>query len=381
MRFAALAEPGEHGFKAQYFDADRVHREFVLDSRHLDDVYAAGMTVYMGGFEKTLPLIGRLCAAIKHDLSLSAKVGGTCFLSPRGAGFGLHFDRHEVFTLQVEGEKLWRYSATPAVTAPPINLIATDAEYLADFEEESGGERIRIPRERDLVEQLLRPGDLLYFPAGTWHLARAVDHSLSLSIACEPHTVGDVIGRMLKLRFRTEPAWRESCPAVLSEDDPRDVLPPRVDAFFAARLAELREALSALEPADLASLWREAVTDVSLHDPPREEMVPPLRQSDWVEAPYPLACAHDACDPNRDVIVFCPGRSATLNSEASPFVRELTRRSRFRAADAMSWGETYAWSEVKVLLEVLIDSGILVRAGSAATRPGSGGPRQRSGRS
>jgi hypothetical protein len=45
----------------------------------------------------------------------------------------MHFDNSSVFSLQVEGEKDWRYSRTLAMVAPPTNAFVRDGEARAFF--------------------------------------------------------------------------------------------------------------------------------------------------------------------------------------------------------------------------------------------------------
>jgi hypothetical protein len=49
------------------------------------------------------------------------------------------------------------------------------------------------PDEREFVEELLSPGDVLFFPAGTWHQTELIDLSLSLTMTCIPKTTADVV--------------------------------------------------------------------------------------------------------------------------------------------------------------------------------------------
>jgi len=99
-------------------------------------------------------------------------VGANVYLTPPGSqGFAPHWDDIEAFVLQLEGKKRWRLyepksvaETLPRVSSP--NLEQTDL-----------GECI--------LDTVLEPGDLLYFPRGVIHQADTQDdnHSLHITVS------------------------------------------------------------------------------------------------------------------------------------------------------------------------------------------------------
>jgi hypothetical protein len=90
------------------------------------------------------------------------------YYTPRSAqGLPVHHDTHDVFVLQVAGEKRWR------VYEPALELPLKNQRY----SEEMGG-----PGEA-VEDRVLRPGDTLYLPRGWLHEAMTSDtDSLHLTI-------------------------------------------------------------------------------------------------------------------------------------------------------------------------------------------------------
>jgi ribosomal protein L16 Arg81 hydroxylase len=104
-------------------------------------------------------------AAVAHALEkvLESRVQGNLYCSSRQRqAFPSHFDTHDVYALHVEGEKLWRIyegRLDHPVSHPTFKGQPTS------FHESSKG--------KIAAEVLLRPGDLLYIPRGTYHDAIA----------------------------------------------------------------------------------------------------------------------------------------------------------------------------------------------------------------
>ena len=90
------------------------------------------------------------------------------YYTPRAAqGLPVHHDTHDVFVLQVSGEKRW------LVYEPALELPLRNQKYSAEM----GGPGEPV---HDLV---LRPGDMLYLPRGWLHEALTSDSdSLHLTV-------------------------------------------------------------------------------------------------------------------------------------------------------------------------------------------------------
>jgi hypothetical protein len=90
------------------------------------------------------------------------------FVTPRRTrGFGWHYDHEDVLILQTSGIKTYYFRANTCVREP--------LPERADFSQ--------LTREvSPLMACTLCAGDLLYLPRGTWHMARAREDSLSISL-------------------------------------------------------------------------------------------------------------------------------------------------------------------------------------------------------
>ena len=108
--------------------------------------------------------VHRVCpevAAVAHMLEreFAARVAANVYCSFKGVqAFQTHFDLHDVFAVQAEGEKSWRVyesrADAPVMPLPPGDEIE---------------KWLTASRGRLLFEANMKPGDILYLPRGQYH--------------------------------------------------------------------------------------------------------------------------------------------------------------------------------------------------------------------
>ncbi|WP_433252681.1 JmjC domain-containing protein [Streptosporangium sp. CA-135522] len=175
-----------------------------------------GASICVEPIERAAPRVASLAARLRHELGHHGDAGVKCYLSPHGYGFNTHFDAHVVTTLQLAGHKRWRLSRTPGVPFPRGNAFA-DADGNVRYIGRAPSsvrpwERPEIAEET-FAEVLLGPGDVLCLPAGTWHSAKAVGHSLAVNIAFAPVDVLALLTNAVRTRLEERQAWRSGLPA------------------------------------------------------------------------------------------------------------------------------------------------------------------------
>ncbi|XP_069886768.1 ribosomal oxygenase 1 [Dipodomys merriami] len=118
--------------------------------------------------------------------------GSNVYLTPPNSqGFAPHYDDIEAFVLQLEGRKLWRVYR-PRVPTEELALISSP-----NFSQEDLGEPV--------LQTVLEPGDLLYFPRGFIHQAECQVgvHSLHLTLSTyQRNTWGDFVEAVLPLAIQ-----------------------------------------------------------------------------------------------------------------------------------------------------------------------------------
>ena len=125
-------------------------------SGDLIDGWFRGRTLVFQDLDRRLPSVSDL--ARRWEVDLSCRLRCNLYLTPpRAQGFQTHYDSHDVFVLQVIGEKLWRIGR-PVIDVPLPTQSCDPAT---------------LQMEEDADEVTLRPGDLLYLPGGWTHNAQS----------------------------------------------------------------------------------------------------------------------------------------------------------------------------------------------------------------
>ncbi|MDQ4081800.1 MAG: cupin domain-containing protein, partial [Actinomycetota bacterium] len=151
-------------------DVDRVLAEF-----------EAGATIVLQALHLHWQPLAVFCRDIERTLGHPAQANA--YYTPRSAqGLPVHHDTHDVFSLQIAGEKRW------LVYAPVLSLPLKDQRY--------GPE---LGRPGELVEDVtLTPGDTLYLPRGWLHEATTSDtDSLHITVGVNVYTWRDAIAAAL----------------------------------------------------------------------------------------------------------------------------------------------------------------------------------------
>jgi ribosomal protein L16 Arg81 hydroxylase len=153
--------------------------------------FDSGATIVLQALHLSHPPLGEFCRLLEAELGHPAQANA--YFTPRDAqGLSVHHDTHDVFVLQVAGEKRW------LVYEPALELPLRDQRYSAALGEPDDPTH-------DLT---LQPGDTLYLPRGWLHEAVTSDtDSLHLTIGLNVYTQLDALRAALDscaddLRFR-----------------------------------------------------------------------------------------------------------------------------------------------------------------------------------
>ena len=229
-------------------------------------LFSEGSTLVLQALHRTWPPIlefcQRLAAELGHPVQANAYV-----TPPQNQGFSAHYDVHDVFVLQIEGEKQWRVHP-PVLESPLRDQPWSDRQAAVE----------KRAQEPPLLEAVLRPGDCLYLPRGYLHAATAlggVSTHLTLGVHVWTRLVlaERVVDQAVR-RLAGDPVMRASLPLGVDVADPSGMRHD-VELITAALVA-------AVERADLDQL-----ADSMLQDARRSQRaapIGPLRQLRDAEA-------------------------------------------------------------------------------------------------
>ena len=167
-------------------------------------LFADGATLVLQGLHRVwapvLDFSQQLAADLGHPTQVNAYV-----TPPESTGFSDHYDVHDVFVLQVEGEKRWRIR-------PPVHPLPLRTQPWTDHRSEVEAAATTEP----LIETTLRPGDCLYLPRGYLHSATALGGvSIHLTIGVHPwtrHRLAEQLARVALEHAAADPALRGALP-------------------------------------------------------------------------------------------------------------------------------------------------------------------------
>jgi hypothetical protein len=175
--------------------------------------FEAGATLVLQGLHLTWPPLAEFCRALENELGHPAQANA--YFTPREAqGLPVHHDTHDVFSLQVTGEKRW------LVYPPALELPLKHQRYNAEL-----GAPGRL-----VHDVTLHPGDTLYLPRGWLHEAvTSASDSLHVTVGVNVYTWLDAFKAALEecgadVAFRRSPdgevdALTEKLRARLEPDD------------------------------------------------------------------------------------------------------------------------------------------------------------------
>jgi hypothetical protein len=138
--------------------------------------FEGGATIVLQGLHLNWPPLAEFCRSLEAELG--HPVQANAYFTPRSAqGLPVHHDTHDVFSLQVAGEKRW------LVYQPAWELPLKHQRYKAETMGEPGD---------PVLDVTLQAGDTLYLPRGWLHEAKTSEtDSLHITVGVNVYTWAD----------------------------------------------------------------------------------------------------------------------------------------------------------------------------------------------
>ena len=171
-----------------------------------------GASLVANQFNRVSPEVGAVAAMLEREFA--SRVVANVYCSFKGVqAFQTHFDLHDVFAVQAEGEKTWRIYESRADT--PVNPVPPGDEWEKWLTDTRG---------KLLFEAHLKPGDILYLPRGQYHDAlTGAQASLHVTFGVSPAT-GLAVFKLLENALSRESEFRAYLPDARSEPQLRERL-------------------------------------------------------------------------------------------------------------------------------------------------------------
>jgi hypothetical protein len=289
-----------------------------------------GASVVANGVQRVCPEVAAVASMLEREFA--ARVVANVYCSFQGVqAFQTHFDLHDVFAVQVEGEKTWHVYESRADA--PVNPVPPGEEWEKWLTETRG---------KLLFEAAMKPGDVLYLPRGQYHDALTGDRaSLHVTFGVSPAT-GLALFKLLENALSRERDFRAYLP------DARD------EASLRQRLATLGDRVRAVmsSPAfavDVLNHQRE------LARPPAGFELPDRRPPAW------FSVARRAQVARRDAGFAVTYEGGEIPVGATyPTVEWLLKQRMFSVDDALARQPGIDRAALLADLERLEKAGILV---------------------
>jgi bifunctional lysine-specific demethylase and histidyl-hydroxylase NO66 len=125
-------------------------------------LFADGSTLVLQALHRMWPPILEFCQQLAAELGHPVQANAY-ITPPQNQGFSAHYDVHDVFIVQIDGEKQWQIHR-PVLESPLRDQPWNDRKAAVE----------EAAREPAVIEALLQPGDCLYLPRGYLHAATAL---------------------------------------------------------------------------------------------------------------------------------------------------------------------------------------------------------------
>jgi hypothetical protein len=232
--------------------------------------FERGATIVLQALQIQHPPLAEFCRELEAELGHPAQANA--YYTPASAqGFAVHHDTHDVFCLQVEGEKRW------LVYPPVLELPLKNQKYVPEMGEPGDA----------VLDVTMQAGDTLYLPRGWLHQAMtSASASLHLTVGVNVATWRDAVREALDEAAREDVVLRRGVSAdgaapegllesLASRLTPEAVSARRRRSFVRTRrpvrddaFDQLR-ALDDLDPETMFERRRTVIADLSVADEAR----------------------------------------------------------------------------------------------------------------
>jgi len=171
-----------------------------VDSAKVLAEFASGATIVLQGLHRLWPPMIDFVRSMVDDLG--HPVQANAYVTPPGnRGFDAHYDVHDVFILQVSGEKHW-------TVHPPVHEHPLPSQPWTQHREAIAA---RVDDE-PVIDTVLSAGDALYLPRGWVHSARSQETtSIHLTVGVSALTSLDVVSAVIDT-LAADAEFRRSLP-------------------------------------------------------------------------------------------------------------------------------------------------------------------------
>jgi ribosomal protein L16 Arg81 hydroxylase len=301
-----------------------------------------GATLLVHSVHDGHPKLKEFAAALQHELGETLRID-LFYTPPKSAGVHAHFDREDVFVLQLEGQKEWHLSK-PTV---PFPLRMPDYAELD-----------AAPSAPDVVHRLSR-GDVMHIPRGFWHATHtSTAPSLHLSVRVACRTGVDLLRWAVDALEASVPSVRKNLPLTLQKGAPYGY----DQASLAPSLRALRdEVVDLLDSPDLLARFNRACIKGDRAPEPYQFAAAALAQTERTHFVRPAIQRSALAErPGGDGYTLVAwGREVDFSHQELPILRAVLANTRFTGTQLVASCSGAVWKDVEPVVSRLVAEGLL----------------------
>jgi ribosomal protein L16 Arg81 hydroxylase len=190
----------------------------------LDHWLAKGATLIVNSVNQIDPIVGRFATSLGNELNTHVNINAytSC---PTKQGFDNHYDKHDVFIVQIAGTKSW-------------TVFEPTRRWPLEREAQPKG---NPPDTEPYLQCDVTPGDVLYIPRGHWHYAVAVTPSIHFTVGPQARTGIDLLLWLTQQLMDNDEFFRKDFPIVRAREFGGDRSDDELQAHLSAFRSRLNE--------------------------------------------------------------------------------------------------------------------------------------------
>jgi len=289
-----------------------------------------GASLVANHVHRICPEVGTVARMLAEEFA--ARTFANVYCSFKGVqAFQTHYDLHDVFAVQAEGEKTWRIYEARADA--PVSPVPPGDE---------GEKWLTATRGKLLFEAVMKPGDVLYLPRGQYHDALTGSQaSLHVTFGVAPAT-GLALFKLLEKAATPESAFRAYLPDARNAAELKERL-----AALGGRLKDLLSSPAFAQ--DVLNAQRD------LAGPAADYQLPVQSKPAW----YSTARQARVLRRDRGFAVVFEGGEIEVGADY-PTIEWMLQQRLFSLEDAIARQPHVDRAELAGHLKRLLDAGILV---------------------
>lgn len=185
--------------------------------------YNKGATIIINAAQKSIPKLAKACAQVEQELKMELQAN--IYITPANSqGFAMHYDIHDIFSMQIRGTKSWRFYDTGEDLPIQLAPFTKEPVLIREFE--------------------MKKGDFLYMPRGLVHEAAACNEStIHVNFSHKARYGFHLLEDFAKLAQQEDKFFRKTLPHSKSTSEEKE----SYVKMFAQKLKELIDRYSADE--------------------------------------------------------------------------------------------------------------------------------------